>query len=63
MQEEQEGGQTFLSGVRHAGWLWRRFGRGHKATWKKLWVRDKRWAMQGGVSASMCMLAMLPNPC
>lgn len=52
-----------MSGVRHAGWLWRRFGRGHKATWKKLWVRDKRWAMQGGVSASMCMLAMLPNPC
>jgi hypothetical protein len=29
---------TFQSGVKHAGWLWKRFGHGHKTKWKRLWV-------------------------
>lgn len=40
-QDESEDGrqsQTFQHGVRHAGWLWKRFGHRHKATWRKLWV-------------------------
>lgn len=31
----------FQSGVSHAGWLWKRFGHGHRATWKKLWVSGR----------------------
>ncbi|WIA17082.1 hypothetical protein OEZ85_013981 [Tetradesmus obliquus] len=28
---------TFQSGVKHAGWLWKCFGHGHKTKWKRLW--------------------------
>lgn len=39
-QGQQDQAPDWHSGVRHAGWLWRRFGHGHKATWKKLWVSN-----------------------
>lgn len=31
---------TFSAGIWQSGWLWKRFGHGHKTTWKRLWVRD-----------------------
>lgn len=54
VQDQEDGGPPFQSGVHHAGWLWRRFGHGHKATWKKLWVGCAVLgdARRGGVSAA-----------
>lgn len=36
----------FQSGVKHAGWLWKRFGHGHKTNWKRLWVSNRQLAGQ-----------------
>jgi hypothetical protein len=33
-----EGAGSFRSGVRQAGWLWKRFGHDHTSKWKRLWV-------------------------
>lgn len=32
---------TFSAGIRQSGWLWKRFGHGHKTAWKRLWVRGR----------------------
>eukprot|EP00878_Enallax_costatus_P024829 GHUV01026521.1.p1 GENE.GHUV01026521.1~~GHUV01026521.1.p1 ORF type:complete len:349 (+),score=81.95 GHUV01026521.1:911-1957(+) len=29
--------EAFQPGVKHAGWLWKRFGHGHKTQWRRLW--------------------------
>jgi hypothetical protein len=39
----QEDATLFEAGVRHAGWLWKRFGHTQKATWRRLWVSARAW--------------------
>jgi hypothetical protein len=49
LQDHQDEAANFQSGVHHAGWLLKRFGHGHRATWKRLWVS----AFTGSVLAAI----------
>ncbi len=30
---------SFNAGVARSGWLWKRFGHGHRTQWRRVWVR------------------------
>lgn len=39
------GSSEYTCGARHAGWLWKRFGQGHRSEWRRLWcyIADDRF--------------------
>lgn len=48
------------AGVRHAGWLWKRFGHGTTSTWRRFWVRGATYVC---VLGSVCSELLCSTLC